>query len=175
MPARPGGRILDVGCGTGVLLGRLSASGDGERLFGIDPVLEMLEIARRRLPGGVELREGSAERLPYSEGAFDVVVSCSVFHYLGNPLGALGEMKRVLAPGGTVVVTDWCSDYLVCRICEAYLSAFRRVRYSVYRANEWASLLARAGFSEVVVSPYKVSWLWGVMTATGRKPTTKDS
>ena len=175
MPARSGGRILDVGCGTGVLLARLSASGDGTRLFGIDPVPEMLEVARRRLPAGVELREGSAEQLPYSDGAFDVVVSCSVFHYLADPLGALEEMKRVLAPGGTVVVTDWCADYLVCRICERYLSAFRRVRYSVYRASEWASLLARAGFADVDVDRYKISWIWGLMTATGRKRTTKGS
>lgn len=152
-----------------MLLGRLSASGDGTRLFGIDPVPEMLDVARRRLPAGVELREASIERIPYPAEAFDVVVSCSVFHYLGNPLGALEEMKRVLAPGGTVAVTDWCADYLVCRICEWYLSAFRRVRYSVYRANEWAALLARAGFSAAAVDPYKVSWLWGVMTATARK------
>lgn len=139
------------------------------RLFGIDPVPEMLEVARRRLPPGVELRDGSVERIPCPEEAFDIVVSCSVFHYLGDPLGALEEMKRVLAPGGTVVVTDWCADYLVCRICELYLSAFRRVAYSVYRANEWAALLARAGFADIVVHPYKISWLWGVMTATARK------
>ena len=129
----------------------------------------MLEIARRRLPDGVELCEGSAERLPFSEGSFGVVLSCSMFHYVGEPIEALGEMRRVLAAGGTLVLTDWCADYLVCRACEWYLSVFRRVRYSVYRRSECLSLLRRAGFEDASVDRYKISPLWGVMTATARK------
>lgn len=129
----------------------------------------MLAVARKRVPAGIELCEAPAERLPFPEDSFDVVVSCSMFHYVSEPLAALGEMRRVLAPGGTLVVTDWCADYLVCRVCEWYLSVFRRVRYSVYRADEFVSLLRRAGFADPAVARYKVSWLWGVMTAMARK------
>lgn len=163
-------RILDVGCGTGVLLGRLFAAHPGSRLSGVDSAPQMLDIARKRLPEGIELREASAEHLPYPEAAFDIVVSTSMFHYLPDPNLALREMERVLRPGGTVVVTDWCADFLVCRICEAYLSIFREVRYSIHRSGEWLSLLAGAGFSGAAIDRYKVSWLWGVMTATARKP-----
>ena len=161
MPVRPCSRILDIGCGTGVLLGRLSSAEPGTRLFGIDPVAEMLDVARGRLPAGIELREGSSDRLPYSEGAFDLVVSCSMFHYVADPLGALQEMKRVLAPEGTLVITDWCADYFVCRACEWYLSVFRNARYGIYRR--------RAGFRDAAAERYKISWLWGLMTATARK------
>jgi ubiquinone/menaquinone biosynthesis C-methylase UbiE len=66
--------LLDVGCGTGVLLHRLSRSHAPSRLSGVDPVPEMLAISRRRLPPEVELREGWAERLPFETDRFDVVV-----------------------------------------------------------------------------------------------------
>src|SRR3954453_9234478 len=76
----PADRVLDVGCGTGVLLHRLSRSHPAAQLSGVDPVPEMLAAARRRLPPEVELREGWAERLPFAAGQFDVVVSCNMFH-----------------------------------------------------------------------------------------------
>src|SRR5215208_1756584 len=61
---RPTDRLLDVGCGTGALLHRLSRSHPAVLLSGVDPVPEMLAIARRKLPAETALREGWAERLP---------------------------------------------------------------------------------------------------------------
>ena len=148
---------------------RLRSSQPAARLFGIDPVREMLDLALRRLPADVDLSEGSVEHLPYADDAFDLVASCNVFHYLADPLRALSEMRKVLKPGGTLVVTDWCADYLVCRMCEWYLSIFRNVRYRVYRQRECVSLLERAGFTDSAAERYKISWLWGVMTATAKK------
>lgn len=96
---RPGERLLDVGCGTGALLHPLSQRYPEAQLSGVDPVPEMLAVARRRLPREVELRTGWAERLPFEPQRFDVVVSCNAFHYFREPVAALHEMGRVLAPG----------------------------------------------------------------------------
>ncbi|MES1243253.1 MAG: methyltransferase domain-containing protein [Acidobacteriota bacterium] len=165
---QPGERLLDVGCGTGALLQRLSAP--GAQLAGVDPVPEMLAMARRRLPPEVELRTGWAERLPFDSEQFDVVVSCNAFHYFHEPAATLTEMKRVLAPGGRLILTDWCDDYLACRVCDLYLRLFNRAYAKVYRRQECLRLLQEAGYRGVDVERYKISWLWGLMTATAASP-----
>jgi len=90
------GRVLDVGCGTGRNLPLFPA---GARVVGLDPARDSLRKARRRAPG-VPLVRASAEALPFRDGAFDTVVSGLVFCSVPDPLRALQEVKRVLAPGG---------------------------------------------------------------------------
>lgn len=167
----PTDRLLDVGCGTGTLLDRLSRSHPPAQLYGVDPAPEMLAVARRRLPAAVDLCEGVAERLPFKDGPFDVVVSCNMFHYIRQPLAALREMNRVLRPGGRLVVTDWCDDYLTCRACDLYLRLFSRAHVKVYRERECARLLREAGHTRVDIDCYKINWLWGLMTAMATKET----
>ena len=168
MPLPPTARVLDVGCGTGALLQALQASHPGAALAGIDPVPQMLEQARSKLGSRADLRVGYAEALPWDAGAFDVVVSCNVFHYIGRPLDALGEMARVLRPGGTVVITDWCDDFVACRVCSLYLRATRRSLHRIYRGAELCALLGEAGFAGARLERYRISWLWGLMTASAR-------
>lgn len=163
---RPTDFLLDVGCGTGALLRRLAPFYPKAQLFGVDLVPEMLAIARQRLPATIELREGSAERLPFSDEHFDVVVSCNMFHYVRHPIPALREMGRVLRPGGQLVLTDWCDDYFACRICDLYLRIFNRAHFKTYGERECMRLLEEAGYPEVRVKRYKINWLWGLMTAT---------
>src|SRR5690606_21591992 len=111
----PRARLLDVGCGTGALLARLAPVRPEAHLTGIDPVPGMLEVARRRLPSRVALCQGWAEALPFADRSFDVVVSSSAFHYMRGAALALAGMARVLRPGGEMVITDWCADFLSCR------------------------------------------------------------
>jgi ubiquinone/menaquinone biosynthesis C-methylase UbiE len=164
---QPMDQVLDVGCGTGALLWRLAESHSAALLSGVDPVPEMLAVARRRLPAEVELREGWAERLPFAEERFDLVVSCNMFHYIQRPAEALREMRRVLKPGGRLIVTDWCDDYLACRVCSWYLRLSGRARIKVHRQRECLRLLQEAGYREVDAERYRISWLWGLMTARG--------
>ncbi len=166
---QPTDSVLDVGCGTGVLLHELLRTYPQAQLAGVDPVTEMLAIARHRLPPRVDLREGWAERLPWNDASFDIVVSCSMFHYIRQPVTALREMTRVARRGGHIVITDWCDDYLTCRICGWYLRLFGRAHFKVYRESECLSLLKEAGHSKVSIERYKINWLWGLMTAKATK------
>lgn len=161
---RPTDRVLDVGCGTGTLLSHLHATHPGTRLVGLDPVREMLAVARRKLPGEVALCRGWAEALPFAPGEFDVVVSCSMFHYLHQPLLALHAIRRVLRPGGQLVITDWCGDDHWSRILALYLRLSGRPGSKVYRAQECTGLAERAGYELLACERYRIGRAWGLMT-----------
>src|SRR6059036_3412223 len=169
LPLAFSGRLLDVGCGTGALLQRLVQARKGGELFGIDPVPAMLEEARRKVGDKAALREGRAEQIPFDDGFFNIVVSCNMFHFVREPMVALREMKRVVAPGGLLIITDWCDDYLACRICDRWLRIFSGAHFKVYRESECVELLKATGFADVKSQRFKITWLWGLMTATGIK------
>ncbi|HET7312851.1 class I SAM-dependent methyltransferase [Salinisphaera sp.] len=161
-------RLLDIGCGTGVLLHRLSADHPALQLTGLDPVPDMLRIARHRLAPDLELCAGWAEALPFMDDRFDVVVCCSMFHCIARPDIALREVRRVLEPDGRLVITDWCGDYLTCRMLKRYLRLSDRAQTYVHRAHELRQLAASAGFAATTTDRYKISRLWGMMTMTLR-------
>lgn len=92
------GRTLDLGCGTGRTLALLPA---GVRAVGVDPEAAVLARARRRAPRAALVR-ARAEALPFRAGAFDTVLCGLVLCSVDDPPRALAEVRRVLAPGGTV-------------------------------------------------------------------------
>ena len=99
-----GGRVLDVGCGTGRLAAELGQR--GARVWGVDPSPEMLAVARAKAPSGAGFKRGRAERLPFRDGWFDRVVYALAVH-LVDRTAAFAEARRVLAPGGLVVVASF--------------------------------------------------------------------
>ncbi len=167
---RPGDRVLDVGCGTGAFLAALTSGHDDIHVAGVDLSDKMLGKARAKLESSVDLRLGDAEDLPFDDGAFDIVTSVSMFHYLRDPGLALREARRVLRPGGRIVIADWCHDYLSCRFLDLFLRLFNRAHFHTYRMDELKSVLQQAGFGDVQAESYKIDALWGMMTVTGRKP-----
>lgn len=100
---RRGQRALDVGCGPGVLTSRLVGRLGAENVAALDPSPSFVAAARERCPG-VDIREGTAERLPYDDGAFDVALAGLVVHFMSDPVAGLREMGRV---GGVVAATVW--------------------------------------------------------------------
>jgi SAM-dependent methyltransferase len=104
-----GDQVLDVGCGPGNYTRHLArAAGDGLTL-GLDASESMVAAAAKR-GGGENLAylRGDACALPFGDESFDAVCSVGVIHMVEDPLGAVAEMARVLAPGGRLVVLASC-------------------------------------------------------------------
>ena len=169
LPLRPGDRLIDIGCGTGALLHALSEANGEASLVGVDPTPEMMRIARERLPPAVRLVLGRGERLPFRDESFDVAVSASVFHYFRQPRVALAEIARVLRPRGLVVITDWCGNYLACRVCDRILRWINRAHFRAYSREECHALIESAKFESIEIECYKINWLWGLMNARAVK------
>jgi SAM-dependent methyltransferase len=93
-------RILDVGCGTGTMLTYLQAFGDAE---GVDIDEEAIGYCRERGLQSVQL--GEATKLPYPDDSFDLVTILDVVEHLDDDVAAFREMRRVLRPGGRLLVT----------------------------------------------------------------------
>lgn len=104
-------RVLDVGTGTAQIPIALCQDGANVTVVAADLARHMLRVAaenlgRAGLCGQVELALVDAKALPYSDGAFAVVMSNSIVHHIPEPLVVLREMQRVLAPGGVLFVRD---------------------------------------------------------------------
>jgi SAM-dependent methyltransferase len=106
--APPGGRWLDVGCGTGVLTRAILELTEPGSVVGIDPSEGFVEHARRATPNA-HFEVADARSLPFETGAFDTVVSGLVLNFIPEPAGALAEMTRVARAEGVVSVYVW--DY----------------------------------------------------------------
>jgi ubiquinone/menaquinone biosynthesis C-methylase UbiE len=159
-------RVLDVGCGTGTLLRELSAQASSV-IAGIDLSIGMVAKARG---DGVAAIAGDAESLPFRDRVFDVVISSSSFHFWPNRAMALMEIRRVLKPGGRVVITDWCNDFLTCRVCDLYLRWRDPAHQATLTRRACGELLEAAGFRLESFDRYRISWLWGLMTVVALAP-----
>src|SRR5258705_11660418 len=114
---RAGQRVLDVACGTGVVA--VTAARLGARVTGLDLTPELLERAREnaRIAGvDIEWHQGDVEKLPFGDAAFDVVLSQFGHIFAPRPEVAIGEMLRVLKPGGTIAFSTWPPELFVGRM-----------------------------------------------------------
>ena len=156
-----GDRVLDVACGTGVVA-RVAAAqvGPSGRVAGLDLNGGMLEIARAAAPE-IEWVEGSALALPFEDGEFGVVVCQLGLQFFDDRLGALRELRRVLAAGGGMAASVFTSiernpaalalsDALDRQFGEG-ASLAKRSEHSLADAEELRRLCTAAGFSRVRV------------------------
>ncbi len=98
-----GRRILDAGCGSGPI--SAGCRDRGATVTGFDRSAKMVELARRRLGADADLRVADLSRpLPYPDGAFDDVIASLVLHYLEDWTAPLAELRRVLRPGGRLIL-----------------------------------------------------------------------
>ena len=99
--AGPGDTVLDVATGTGTVAIELVRR-KGCRVVGLDQSLEMLAVARERVPHEVELVHGDADHLPFEDGSFDGLTFTYLLRYVDDPAATLAELARVVRPGGTI-------------------------------------------------------------------------
>lgn len=106
-PAANGMRVLDIGCGTGAHLSLYQEAGC--EVFGIDPSPAMLEVARKRLGDGADLRSGDAANMPFDDAHFDLVTAMLVLHELppATRSAILSEAMRTLKPDGRLLLIDF--------------------------------------------------------------------
>ena len=167
---RPGGRYLDVGCGTGDVGIEIVRQCAGASVVGIDPAERMLDVGREKLrraglADAVALECGDALALPFGDATFDGAIAAFCIRNVTDRVAALAEMRRVLVPGGRAVVleltvppgrlmraghrfyTAWLvplAGRLIARNRDAYRYLVASVR-QFPRAEEFLATLSRAG------------------------------
>ena len=99
-------RVLDVGCGTGMLTTELVRRVGAACVAAADPSAPFVAAMRERFPD-VDVRQAGAEVLPFEDGAFDAALAQLVVHFMPDPVGGLREMRRVTRPGGVVAACVW--------------------------------------------------------------------
>ena len=102
----PGQRVLDVGCGPGVLTEVLVERLGAEQVAAVDPSAPFTEHVAARLPG-VDVRRAKAEDLPFPDDRFDAALGQLVVHFMDDPVAGLREMGRVTRVGGAVAACVW--------------------------------------------------------------------
>jgi SAM-dependent methyltransferase len=102
----PGDRVLDVGCGPGVLTGPLVDRCGEAHVAAVDPSASFV-AATRALHPGIDVREAAAESLPFDDDVFDAALAQLVVHFMSDPVAGLREMGRVTRPGGLVAASVW--------------------------------------------------------------------
>ena len=164
LPARPGLRVLEVAAGTGIvtrrLLERLSADGE---LVATDLNAGMIEHARASLPADtrVTFRTADAQALPFDDASFDVYTMQFGIMFMPDKALALREARRVLKPGGTLLVNAWDSfarnpfgriaDHVVHRAFPEDPPTFYRTPFGDHDPIEHRQRTEAAGFHDVSV------------------------
>jgi len=155
--ARPGDRILDVGCGPGFYVTELvEAVGREGSVVGVDSSADMLTVAAKRAAGhdNVEFHEAEATSLPVPDASFERAVCVQVLEYVRDVPTALREMYRALRPGGRMLVwdVDWATvswHAIDRRLMQRVLAAWDKHLTHRSLPQTLAAQLRNAGFRDV--------------------------
>ncbi len=182
---RPGERVLDVACGTGVVT-RLAARqvGAGGRVAGLDANPGMVAVARSATQPGlpVEWHEANATAMPFPDASFDVVLCQMGLQFMPDKAAALREMRRVLVRDGRLLLNMPGPAPRVFTIMEAAFArhvgakaaGFVNLVFSLHDRDEIQALLDAAGFHDISVSsdtktlrlPTPEAFLWQYVYST---------
>jgi arsenite methyltransferase len=168
---RPGDEVLDAACGTGDFAVADLAAG-AHRVVGLDFSEAMLQRARRKAPQ-VEWVRGDMLALPFADASFDVAVSTQVYEYVEDMPAALAEVRRVLRPGGRLLVLDTDWDSLVWHSRDPQrmrrvVAAWDEHLADPYLPRRLPGLLEDAGFTLAAASVFTmldVGWDPGAFSA----------
>lgn len=143
-----GDRVLDIGCGTGYLTRRVArAVGAAGAVVGIDPSPSVVAYASTRSPVNCTFEVAGAQALPHADASFDAVVSSLAIHHLPaeDRVAAVREMRRVLRPGGRILLADFREQPRHLRVANVFGVLARHARQH-HAMADLADLVERAGF-----------------------------
>jgi ubiquinone/menaquinone biosynthesis C-methylase UbiE len=156
-PIGPSDRILDLGCGTGIVARQLHERlGGATFITGLDASAEMIAKARALEPE-LTWHEGNAMSLPFADASFELVVSQQMLQFVPDRATALREIRRVLAPGGRLVAATWRARHelplyeALGVVAERHLGTPNAKRDALGDDATLHTLLVEAGFSDVRV------------------------
>ena len=166
----PGQRVLDLGCGPGD--GAAMLAQRQVVAIGLDYSQGMLDAAKKEPNLRGRLTRGDAGRLPFKDGAFDKIICTNSFHHYPDHVASLREMRRVLRPGGLLVLVDPRKDNLFGRMAielfEERVFGLKEVR--IFSVDSWRELLRDAGFSDARIETgpiwQPVAWAEAFIEAT---------
>lgn len=147
------GRVLDLGTGPGYVAVEIARQRPALEIVGLDLAAHMVEKAYRRagragLNGRGLWPHADGHRLPFADGNFDLVISSFALHHWSDPLCALNEISRVLAPGGRYYIADLCREASVLQRLFAYASIFAiSLAFGSYRGYGGYYESVRAGYT----------------------------
>jgi ubiquinone/menaquinone biosynthesis C-methylase UbiE len=150
-----GTAILDVGCGTGILLRQLLRLDRSLSLSGVDIAAGMVKMAQMKLGKSVKIQRGSANNLPYRENSFDFVTCATSFHHYARPDNSLREMWRVLKPEGKLVVLDpFINGTLRKAFCAILDTLYAEKGTHLFTREQMYQMFHEAGFNQIAQKPY---------------------
>jgi ubiquinone/menaquinone biosynthesis C-methylase UbiE len=162
-------RVLDVACGTGILLRQLLALVPGVEAYGVDASADMLVQARMALKGQLhvhleraQIGRGETANLPYAQETFDLITCTNALHDMPEPAGMLAGLKRLLVPGGQLVVEDFAprEPRFFWAAFEWLLRRIERNNVRTYTLFEARALCQQAGLHVASENVFTVDWLW---------------
>ncbi len=165
-------RVLDVACGTGELEMRIARQFPRQEVFGLDLSEAMLKSARRKLAlyPNMHFSQGDSRQLAFPDAHFDIVVTCSAFHYMREPQRVITEFARVVKPGGRILIVDWCRDFLFAKIYNLLHKQFIPAHYQVHSWREMEQMMRTAGLHINGGHTFSVYHLWQMMLIEARRP-----
>ena len=162
-------RVLDVACGTGILLRHLLERVPSIEAYGVDASADMLAQAQEALKDQphvrlerIEVNGSETAGLPYPPQTFDLITCTNALHDIRDPVAFLSAMRRLLAPGGQLVVEDFARrrpallwavfEWLARRVEEGHVRA--------YTLAEAQALCTQAGLHVVNGKAFPIDWFW---------------
>jgi len=172
--------LLDVACGTGILIRRLLALLPDAEVYGVDASEDMLAQARAALKDQpqvhverVSVGTGETAGLPFAQETFDLITCTNALHDLPEPVATLSGLRQLLVPGGQLVVEDFArrEPVFFWSAFEWLLQRLEGNRVHAYTLCEARSLCTQAGLRVAQAKAFKVDWFWhGWALRTYRDP-----